>query len=169
MQKANAISIYAAIRLRHLAVFRLGRLLSAFLRKAFPFMYAEQYRSNRQQLAAFIAEIRPLLHVLNYGQIYTVCLLSGNTSVLCISCIHTCRFESLVSNLLSRTQQPCKDCMKDAGVSASDITEVLLVGGMTRMPKVGYLSIYSEDCIQGVHPIGFNHANHNVPWKRAMS
>lgn len=48
-----------------------------------------------------------------------------------------CRFESLVDALLARTRQPCKDCMKDAGVSPSDIKEVLLVGGMTRMPKVG--------------------------------
>ena len=48
----------------------------------------------------------------------------------------SCRFESLVEGLLNRTKQPCKDCMKDAGVSASEIKEVLLVGGMTRMPKV---------------------------------
>ena len=41
-----------------------------------------------------------------------------------------------MGDLLNRTQQPCRDCMKDAGVSASDINEVLLVGGMTRMPKV---------------------------------
>lgn len=47
-----------------------------------------------------------------------------------------CRFESLVGDLLNRTQQPCRDCMKDAGVSPSEINEVLLVGGMTRMPKV---------------------------------
>ena len=47
-----------------------------------------------------------------------------------------CRFESLVEGLLNRTKQPCKDCMKDASVSSSDIKEVLLVGGMTRMPKV---------------------------------
>ena len=46
------------------------------------------------------------------------------------------RFESLVDALLARTKQPCKVCMKDAGVSPSDIKEVLLVGGMTRMPKV---------------------------------
>lgn len=46
------------------------------------------------------------------------------------------RFEALVADLLARTKQPCKDCLKDAGVSTSDIKEVLLVGGMTRMPKV---------------------------------
>ena len=46
-----------------------------------------------------------------------------------------CRFESLVGDLLNRTKQPCKDCMKDAGVSASEINEVLLVGGQTRMPR----------------------------------
>ena len=46
------------------------------------------------------------------------------------------KFESLTGPLLERTRQPCKDCMKDAGVSQSEIHEVLLVGGMTRMPKV---------------------------------
>lgn len=46
------------------------------------------------------------------------------------------KFESLVHPLLERTKPPCRDCMKDAGVSASEIKEVLLVGGMTRMPKV---------------------------------
>ena len=46
------------------------------------------------------------------------------------------KFEALVADLLNRTKEPCKACMKDAGVSAADIKEVLLVGGMTRMPKV---------------------------------
>ena len=46
------------------------------------------------------------------------------------------KFEALTGPLLERTRQPCKDCMKDAGVSQSEIHEVLLVGGMTRMPKV---------------------------------
>jgi len=50
------------------------------------------------------------------------------------------RFEALVADLLARTKQPCKDCLKDAGVSTSDIKEVLLVGGMTRMPKACPLS-----------------------------
>ena len=53
--------------------------------------------------------------------------------------IMLCRFESLVGDLLNRTQQPCRDCMKDAGVAATDINEVLLVGGMTRMPRVSPL------------------------------
>lgn len=43
-----------------------------------------------------------------------------------------------MEDLLNRTKQPCKDCMKDAGVSASEINEVLLVGGQTRMPKVEF-------------------------------
>jgi hypothetical protein len=46
------------------------------------------------------------------------------------------KFESLVADLLNRTKEPCRACMKDAGVSQADIKEVLLVGGMTRMPKV---------------------------------
>lgn len=48
------------------------------------------------------------------------------------------KFEQLVKQLLDRTVQPCLSCMKDAGVQPADIQEVLLVGGMTRMPKVGW-------------------------------
>lgn len=50
--------------------------------------------------------------------------------------INRSKLESLVDELIQRTIEPCKVAMKDAGVSASDIDEVILVGGMTRMPKV---------------------------------
>jgi molecular chaperone DnaK len=46
------------------------------------------------------------------------------------------KLESLVDELIQRSIAPCKTAMADAGVSASDIDEVILVGGMTRMPKV---------------------------------
>ena len=46
------------------------------------------------------------------------------------------KLESLVDELITRTIVPCKVALKDAGVSASDIDDVILVGGMTRMPKV---------------------------------
>jgi molecular chaperone DnaK len=46
------------------------------------------------------------------------------------------KLESLVEDLIARTIEPCKIAMKDAGVSASDISDVILVGGQTRMPKV---------------------------------
>ncbi len=46
------------------------------------------------------------------------------------------KLESLVSNLVERTLEPCKLAMKDAGISVSEIDEVILVGGQTRMPKV---------------------------------
>ena len=46
------------------------------------------------------------------------------------------KFESLVDELVTRSIKPCDVAMKDAGVSKSDITEVILVGGQTRMPKV---------------------------------
>ena len=46
------------------------------------------------------------------------------------------KLESLVDDLIARTLEPCKSALKDAGLSASDIGEVILVGGMTRMPKV---------------------------------
>merc|ERR1712023_146356 len=46
------------------------------------------------------------------------------------------KLESLVEDLIKRTIEPCKNALKDAGVSASEIDDVVLVGGMTRMPKV---------------------------------
>merc|ERR1719291_1018783 len=46
------------------------------------------------------------------------------------------KFESLVESFIKRTVKPCQNCIKDADISKSDIHEVILVGGMTRMPKV---------------------------------
>jgi len=46
------------------------------------------------------------------------------------------KLESLVSDLIDRTVEPCQTAMKDAGVTNSDISDVILVGGQTRMPKV---------------------------------
>jgi len=46
------------------------------------------------------------------------------------------KFESLVANLVKRTFEPVKQALKDAGIEASKIDEVILVGGMTRMPKI---------------------------------
>jgi len=46
------------------------------------------------------------------------------------------KLESLVDDLIERTMAPCKTALKDAGVSASDISDVILVGGQSRMPKV---------------------------------
>ncbi len=46
------------------------------------------------------------------------------------------KLESLVEDLIERSIKPCKQAMQDAGVTAADIDEVILVGGMTRMPKV---------------------------------
>jgi len=64
------------------------------------------------------------------------------------------KLESLVEDLIKRTIEPCKAAMKDAGVSASDIDDVVLVGGMTRMPKVqeavqGY---FGKEPHRGVNP-----------------
>ena len=46
------------------------------------------------------------------------------------------KFEALVSKLIDRSIEPCKQALKDAGMSAGEINDVILVGGMTRMPKV---------------------------------
>lgn len=64
------------------------------------------------------------------------------------------KFESLVSDLIKRTIEPCKSAMKDAQVKPSDIQEVLLVGGMTRMPKVQETveSIFGKTPSKAVNP-----------------
>ena len=46
------------------------------------------------------------------------------------------KLEALVEDLIAKTMPPCKTALKDAGISASEIDEVVMVGGMTRMPKV---------------------------------
>ena len=46
------------------------------------------------------------------------------------------KLEALVEDLIAKTIPPCKTALNDAGISASDIDEVVMVGGMTRMPKV---------------------------------
>lgn len=64
------------------------------------------------------------------------------------------KFESLVLDLIKRTIEPCKSAMKDAQVKSSDINEVLLVGGMTRMPKVQETvqSIFGKEPSKAVNP-----------------
>jgi len=64
------------------------------------------------------------------------------------------KLESLVDDLIQRTVQPCKAALKDAGLKASDIDEVVLVGGMTRMPKVieTVKSFFGKEPHKGVNP-----------------
>jgi molecular chaperone DnaK len=64
------------------------------------------------------------------------------------------KFESLVQDLVDRTIAPCEQCMKDAGVSKSEINEVILVGGMTRMPKVRdtVKDFFGKEPYKGVNP-----------------
>ncbi len=64
------------------------------------------------------------------------------------------KLESLVDDLIQRTVAPCKAALKDAGLSAADIDEVVLVGGMTRMPKVieTVKSFFGKEPHKGVNP-----------------
>ncbi|MBB3973227.1 molecular chaperone DnaK [Hansschlegelia beijingensis] len=64
------------------------------------------------------------------------------------------KFESLVDDLIQRTIEPCKAALKDAGVSAGQIDEVVLVGGMTRMPKVHEVvkQFFGKEPHKGVNP-----------------
>ena len=64
------------------------------------------------------------------------------------------KYESLVDDLVDRTVGPCKTALKDAGISSSDIDEVILVGGMSRMPKVQekVKEIFGKDPHKGVNP-----------------
>ena len=64
------------------------------------------------------------------------------------------KLEMLVGDFIAKTLSPCKQALKDAGVSASDISEVVLVGGMTRMPKVQATvkEFFGKDPHKGVNP-----------------
>ena len=64
------------------------------------------------------------------------------------------KFESLVDDLVQRTIQPCKAALKDAGLNAGDIDEVVLVGGMTRMPKIQEIvkQFFGKEPHKGVNP-----------------
>jgi chaperone protein dnaK len=64
------------------------------------------------------------------------------------------KLESIVDDLIEKTVEPCKKAMADAGVKASDISEVILVGGMTRMPKVQekVKEIFGKEPHKGVNP-----------------
>ena len=64
------------------------------------------------------------------------------------------RFEQLVDDLIQRTKQPCIQAIRDAGLSASDIDEVILVGGSTRIPKVQQVvsEVFGKEPNKGVNP-----------------
>ena len=64
------------------------------------------------------------------------------------------QFESIVDDLITKSIDPCKAALKDAGVNASDIDEVILVGGMTRMPKIveAVTSFFKTEPHRGVNP-----------------
>ncbi len=64
------------------------------------------------------------------------------------------KFEQMTEDLLERTKEPCRKALKDAGVDASKIDEVLLVGGSTRMPKVlqTVKEIFGKEGSKGVNP-----------------
>ncbi|EPP37449.1 hsp70 family protein, partial [Chlamydia psittaci 84-8471/1] len=63
-------------------------------------------------------------------------------------------FEKLASSLIERTKAPCQKALADAKLSASDIDDVLLVGGMSRMPAVQEVvkSIFGKEPNKGVNP-----------------
>jgi molecular chaperone DnaK len=64
------------------------------------------------------------------------------------------KLESIVKSLVDRTLEPCRKAISDAGIKTSDINEVILVGGMTRMPKVvdTVKSIFGREASKGVNP-----------------
>ena len=64
------------------------------------------------------------------------------------------KLEALVEDLINSTMEPCKKALKDAGLKANDIQEVVLVGGMTRMPKVieKVKEFFGREPHRGVNP-----------------
>ncbi|CAN5402308.1 molecular chaperone DnaK [soil metagenome] len=64
------------------------------------------------------------------------------------------KFEALVDDLVQKTVEPCRKALKDAGLSAAEINEVVLVGGMSRMPKVQEIvkQLFGKEPHKGVNP-----------------
>jgi molecular chaperone DnaK len=64
------------------------------------------------------------------------------------------KLESMVEDIIQRSVGPCKQCMKDAGIDASKINEVVLVGGQTRMPRIQHLvkELFGREGHKGVNP-----------------
>jgi len=64
------------------------------------------------------------------------------------------KLESLVEDLIERLEEPCRIAIKDAGITPKDIDEVILVGGMTRMPRVQQKvkEIFGKEPVKGVNP-----------------
>jgi molecular chaperone DnaK len=64
------------------------------------------------------------------------------------------KFEALVDDLVEKTIAPCRNALKDAGLSAAEINEVVLVGGMTRMPKIQEIvkQLFGKEPHKGVNP-----------------
>jgi len=64
------------------------------------------------------------------------------------------KLESMVGDLIQRSEGPCKQCMKDAGVDASEINEIVLVGGQTRMPQIQALvkELFGKEGNKSVNP-----------------
>jgi molecular chaperone DnaK len=64
------------------------------------------------------------------------------------------KLEALVEDLIARTIPPCQTALKDAGITASEIDEVVMVGGMTRMPKVidEVKNFFGKDPNKSVNP-----------------
>ena len=64
------------------------------------------------------------------------------------------KLEAIVGDLLTQSLKPCEQALKDAGLQAADIDDVILVGGMTRMPKVTELvkNFFGKDPNKGVNP-----------------
>ena len=64
------------------------------------------------------------------------------------------KFEALVDDLVQKTVEPCRQALKDAGLTAAEINEVVLVGGMTRMPKVQEVvkQLFGKEPHKGVNP-----------------
>uniref|UniRef100_A0A7V4JPD7 Chaperone protein DnaK n=1 Tax=Thermodesulfobacterium geofontis TaxID=1295609 RepID=A0A7V4JPD7_9BACT len=64
------------------------------------------------------------------------------------------KLESLVEDLIDKLEEPCRIAMQDAGITPKDISEVILVGGMTRMPKVQQKvkEIFGKEPVKGVNP-----------------
>ncbi len=115
-------------------------------------------KTDKQALQRLKEEAEKAKKELSSGQSYEVNLpfisMSANGPEHLNMKLSRAKFESLVADLVKRTIDPCKKALSDAGKSAAEIDDVVLVGGMTRMPKVQeeVKAFFGKEPHKGVNP-----------------
>ena len=106
---------------------------------------------QRLKEAAEKAKIRVVIYNFNRDQLTYTMPVNGFQTL--VRTLQRSKFEQLISEIVERTIAPCKSALKNAGLSAGDIDEVILVGGSTRIPVIqDAVKNFGKEPSKGVNP-----------------